>query len=288
MSKRAFFLLFVCSLFISAVPGPVTADEMVRTDKTKIRLNIAPGQAKTGTINLENPSAEPKAVRAYLEDWTYLEPFDGSKEFSPAGTTALSAAKWITFSPSEVVMAPYGRGTINYTVKVPEEAAGGHYAVLFLESIMAQSGTEGVGVNLAVRVATLFFIEAEGKVQKSIDIRNFSVQRSARKLLEITLGVANTSNTDLTVGGTFNIMNRKGVVAARGDFSSLYTLPGNSGDLRASWSLPIDPGEYVLVLTLDLGKALEEAGTGRGPIIVKEAPLTVGTDGSVTVGGALK
>jgi hypothetical protein len=284
-------MLFLCgALAFAALSATVTcrADEMVRADKNKIRMVIAPGQAATGTISVDNPGSEPKTIRMYLEDWTYLEPFDGSKDFSPAGTNAASAGDWITFSPPELALGPNGRGTINYTVKVPGNAEGTHHSALFLESMSTAAGTGGVGVNLAIRVAVLFFIEAESTVKREILVPRVSVKRSAKGHLDIALPVTNAGNGDLTIGGSFNIMSSTGMVTARGELNTIYTLPGNTGQMQSSWSLPIAPGTYSLILTLDLGKALEEAGTGRGPVVVKEASLTIAQDGSIAEVGALR
>jgi hypothetical protein len=278
------------SLFTAAlcIPAACFADEMVRPDKSKIRLVVEPGQAASGVILVENPGSEPKTVRAYLEDWAYVEPFDGTKDFRPAGSSASSASSWITFNPSELALSSGGRGKINYVVKVPEKAEGSRQCAMFLESMATAPGAEGVGVNLAVRVAVLFYVEVQGTTKREIALNELSVKRSSKGMLEIALPIKNTGTVDLMTGGTFNIMGANGMIAGRGEFNNVYMLPGDSGVLKASWSLPIEPGDYSLVLTLDLGKALEELNMGRGPVIVKEASLKIGSGGEIESAGALK
>jgi hypothetical protein len=288
LSIRTFSFLIALAFTALRLPAAYATDEMMRADKSKIRVVIAPGQASTGIINVENPGSEPKTVRVYLEDWVYLPPGDGSKDFRPAATTKASACDWITFSPAELPLAPGGRGKISYTIKVPEGAEGAHYAALFLENMSNAAVTEGVGVNLAIRVAVLFFVEAEAAVTRDISVTKISVKQSAKKALDITLPVKNIGNVDLTIGGTFDIMSSDGMVVGRGTFGNLYTLPDDSGIMSSSWSLPIPPGSYSIVLTIDIGKALEETGMGRGPVIVKEASLKIGPDNSVIEVGALR
>lgn len=288
MPRKTVFLYAALAALTALAPREAPADEMVRPDKSKIRLTVAPGQTATGFITVENPSAQPKSVRAYLEDWTYLAPYDGSKEFRPAGSIKNSAADWITFTPAELTLAPNSRERINYSVKVPAGADAGHYAVLFMESAASSSGEEGVGVNLAIRVAVLFFVEPEGMMKRTLTVDGLPASRSPEGILKIEAPVTNTGNIDLTVGGSFDIMDAKGMVAARGVLSEVYTLPGNSARMAGSWSLPIAPGEYSLILTLDIGKALEEANAGRGPVIVKEAALRVGTNGRIEEVGELR
>ena len=48
---------------------------------------------------------------------------------------------------------------VHWTVSVPRDASG-HYSVVFFESLIARALPEaGVGVNVAVRVGALFYIE---------------------------------------------------------------------------------------------------------------------------------
>jgi hypothetical protein len=288
LSKKTQILL-LAGLMLFLFSGASQAVEVVRLDKTKIRLSIPLGQTKVGVINVENPSEEPKTVRVYFEDWYYLAPYDGSKDFKPRATTRLSCADWIDFSPAEILLPPYGKQKINYTVKVPQGVEGGHYAVLFFESLLGQPEAEGVGVSVAVRVATLFYIEAEGTLKKDVSLEKFSVQRNSKEApLKIGFNLKNNGNVDITASGNYNIMDKKGMVYARGDFNTVYTFPGDSAELSATWSLPISKGTYDLILTLDLGKAQEEANLGRGPVFVKETSIEIGDNGEIIKAGELK
>jgi hypothetical protein len=285
LSKKTLILgliLFVLSFFSSFAQ----AVEVVRV----IRVSVPVGKAKVGTINIENPTDEPKAVRVYLNDWVYVPPFDGSKQFGQVDTTQYSGSNWITFSPAEVFLGPYGKGKINYTVKIPEGAQGGHYSLMFFESNLGgKSESEGVGVNVAVRIATLFYIEAEGTVKKQAALDNFSVERKSKEaLLNIALDLKNTGNLDITASGDFNIIDKKGMVFGRGTFNTVYTFPGDTAKLTASWSLPIPKGIYDLVMTLDLGKAQEELNLGRGEILVKETEIEFDDNGRIIRAGELK
>ena len=286
MLKR--ILLWLSLAAFTAVPA--YAGNIVNLDKSKIRLSIAPGQVKTGSIVVENGSADPKTVRIYAEDWNYVAPFDGSKDFHTAGTTALSCANWISYEPAELTLGPFAKQQVNYSVRVPEGADGGHYAVLFFENYVTSpaSGSEGVGVNVAVRMACLFYVEAEGMVKEELALGDLSVKKEGKKPLELKLKLTNTGNTDITCGGTYDIMDAAGMVFARGELSQVYMLPGDYGTTAGSWSLPLNKGTYNLVLTLDLGKAEEEAGMGRGPILVKETELEIGDANEVVSFGELK
>ena len=98
----------------------------------------------------------------------------------------------------------------------------------------------------------------------------------------------NTGNTDITTSANFSLMNKEGMVSARGAFNDLYTFPGGKGVFLGVWKGNIPPGDYDLVITVDLGKALIEAGIGRGPVITKEAPVTIGENNQIVQAGQLQ
>ena len=75
---------------------------------------------------------------------------------------------------------------------------------------------------------------------------------------------------------------------ARGEFNDAYVFPGNSATLISSWKDRIAEGKYDLVLTVDIGKALEELELGRGPVITKEAKIVIGADGHIISIGELR
>jgi hypothetical protein len=120
-------------------------------------------------------------------------------------------------------------------------------------------------------------------------IDNFTLERASGSLpLFVKLDFKNTGNVDITATGTFDLIDRTGMVYARGKFDEAYTFPSDNATLRGEWKELISAGTYDLIITLDLGKALEEAGMGRGPVIVKEAAVEIGPSGKILSVGALK
>lgn len=289
MKKSVFILVLVCLIF-TFFSTDLSAIEVIRVDQAKIRLIVAAGSSKTGTINITNPTQYPKHIKAYLEDWYYTSNADGSKDFEPAGTTEYSCADWISFAPAEITIPPFAKKRIEYTVKVPQGTSGGHYAILFLESSpTTDSQSEGVSIGVVVRVGCLFYIEPAGTIQMTSEMSNLKVERrSNNESLEIGLDFANTGNVDITAGGTFHIMDKQGFVLARGELNNVYTFPKDTGKLEGRWPKAIPQGKYGLVITIDLGKAREEAGFERGPLVVKEAEIEIGSLGQIVKVGDLK
>jgi hypothetical protein len=293
--KKIISAILLFSLFSIGFIKLASAVDLPNINKSKIRFSIAPGKAEYGEIIVENQSSEPRSMRVYLSDWDYLPPADGTKEFLPISSTPLSCASWISFSPAEFTLGPFSKQKINYSVKVPQGASGGHYAALFFESIFskAESANEEemrVGINLAIRIATLFYVDVYGTVKRSASIDNLSFQRNspAEATYKIGLDFVNNGNTDITTSATFHLMDEQGMVVTRGAFNDTFTFPNASAKLSAAIKEVLPEGKYDAVFTIDLGKSLEEANVGRGPVITKEAKISIGQDGKILSIGRLQ
>ncbi|MBI4353497.1 MAG: hypothetical protein HY593_06215 [Candidatus Omnitrophica bacterium] len=248
------FFLAVFSLFALWVFPAEAAT--IRINAPKIQLELEPGAAYTGEIIAENPTGEETKAKIYLEDWVYAPGGTGEKIFSPAGSTPLSAGKWIAFSPAEETIKPFGRSIIRYTVKVPPDAKGTHYAVLFLETILgAQTNEEGVNVLVAGRIGALFFIEIKGTTQRGGEIRSLELKPpQGNSPLEIMTDFENTGSVDMTLGGNFLVMDKVEKIVGRGQLNKIYLFPGRREKGVTQWIGRLPEGEYKILLTYDLGK----------------------------------
>lgn len=291
-------LIFLFSLFILFIPLIVEAAGLTfRVDPAKIRLIIPPTGSQAGMIKVYSQSDEKIKIKVYLEDWVYTKIQDGTKDFFSAKSTPLSCADWITFNPAEFILPPYGVQAINYITRIPADAKGGHYAVMFIEasSLALPEETESfpteelrAGTTLTIRMGVLFYVEAKDTVKRLAQISNLSLSKEAKNKYILTTNFKNIGNVDITAGGSFHIIDNKGMVLARGEFDNVYTFPGDIAKLTATWKEPVPKGVYDLILTLDLGKALEELEMGRGPVITKEAKIEIDTHGEVLSVGGLK
>ncbi|MDD4899169.1 MAG: hypothetical protein PHT31_06590 [Candidatus Omnitrophica bacterium] len=282
--------IFLSLLILCAGLRLAFAESLPYIDKSKIRLAVAPGKQAFGEINLENPTKDARAMRLYLSDWRYLPAADGTKEFVPAGTLANSCAPWMTFSPAEFVLPPFSKQRVSFSVKLPPDASGGYYAALFFETQLGKIGKVDVereaNIDLKIRIATLFYVEAEGTVDRAFEFGDFSLKSQGPGLL-MKLGFKNTGNVDITCGGSFYLMSKAGQVVARGEFNDIYTSAGSSGTLQAKWDEAIPQGKYGLVLTLDTNKALLEGFGTRTPPVTKETEVEISSQGQVSEVGQL-
>lgn len=269
MKRFLYLVLFFLSILVPAAFG---IGEILVIDQPKVRLVIPPGGSQSGVVNVENPASEDKEVRVYLEDWYYVAGGDGSKEFKPAGTLPLSSASWITVAPTQFNLPAGSAMPVHYTVSVPQDVSGGHYAVMFFESLIARALPEtGVGVNVAVRVGALFYIEPKGTIERRLRLQELSLTRKGPSI-DFKAVLHNTGNVDISATGVFNIIDAQGIVYGRGEIGEVYTLPGDSAQISGSAGAQLRAGAYDLVITLKLG---EEA------VEVVEADLRVDSYGNI-------
>lgn len=273
--KKNILALSVVSL---AVFGSVaTAWAGIRIDKPKVRLMVAPGGHASGEIKVENTGKEPVDVRVYLEDWVYVAQ-DGAKEFMPKGTTPMSCAQWINFNPMDFKLKVGGEQMLRFTVSVPENASGAHFAVMFFEvgsGNMPAMDPQGNNVMVKVynRLGALFYISPEGTVVPKAEINKLDLSHNKNNFV-VAADFINKGNTDLAGKGTFNVFDAEGYVFLRGTFDDFYTLPGDKAILRASApSANLKVGAYDVLVTL-------EYETGGN--LAQEATFQVGADESIS------
>jgi hypothetical protein len=269
--KRLLYLVFV---FLSILPPlAFSAGEILVIDQPKVRLAIPPGSSQSGVINVENHALEDKDVRVYTEDWYYVSGGDGSKEFNPAGTLPFSSASWITLVPTQFSLPARSSMPVHYTVSVPKDSRGGHYAVAFFESLIANAASEaGVGVNVAVRVGALFYVEPKGTIERKLRLGELFLTQDGKSIY-LNAQFHNTGNVDINASGVFNIIDAQGIVYARGKIGEVYTLPGDSAQISGSAEAQLRSGAYDLVITLKLGGEAVE---------VIEAEMKVDSGGKIT------
>jgi hypothetical protein len=246
----------------------------VSLEPAHVRLSLSAGEVKSGALKIDNPSGDEVKIRVYLEDWRYSSSSDGAKEFFPAASTALSCAKWISFSPAEFTIPAFGRQMVNYTVRLPPEAKGGHFAVMFFETDLADNteSNQGSAVKLKARLGALFSVEVKDTLIYEVGLDNLKI-KNKDGILKIFANFKNKGNTDIAPKIIFHIIDAQGKVFSRGKFSDIFTLPQDEGEISAEAKEDLEAGDYILVITMNLGKGLPQVI--EAPIKVSESQINL-------------
>lgn len=258
----------VVSCLLLVLVSPAWAVTL-RMDSPYVILRLKPGEKASGVIGLVNPTESATNVNMYTEDWTYKEIGTGEKIFLPPGANADSASEWISVNTQEMVLPPFGRGEISYTVEVPREGVEGTYrSVLFFETAAGEAqDPEGNIILVQARLGSLFRIEIEGTLRhqglvKSIEVK--PPQGSKPAVFDITF--QNTGNVDIELKGNFMILDEAGVAKGRGELESIFTYKGMAASRATEWAGSLAPGQYTVVFTFDLGEG-EISSEGRSMVV---------------------
>lgn len=230
----AISLIFHYSIYAQVVP-----------DKREIKLVINPGQETKGSLNLENLSDRDETIKAYFEDFIYSAPYAGIKKFHPLGTLKRTCGKWISIFPENFILPAKTKQQVSYTIKIPKEAKGGYYALLFFERGSAEpAGEKGIG--LVVRTGVSFFLETFDATRKG-EIKEIIAEKGA-----ISGTLLNSGNVALISQGTFNIIDKKGMIFDRGNIKKFYLPEQEQAKFTVNVTDKLPVGSFTLVINFDL------------------------------------
>ncbi|MBP9733330.1 MAG: hypothetical protein KBD07_03020 [Candidatus Omnitrophica bacterium] len=263
---RYFVLAVAVASLFAAAPAAATT---IRIDEARVRLEMTPGETKAGQIHISNPTDGTVTVKVYTEDWEYLDSGNGDKDFFPAGTLPNTASPWITYNPSLLVIEPFGKQTVDYTIAVPSAVDGGtRYSIMFFEtSLGVGQNEEGASVSVAGRIGSLFYVDIAGTVRHEgkIELLEFTPGKGNRPSV-IRPVFKNTGNTSLTVEGEFMLIDAEGAAKARGKLNPIYSREGSTTSQETEWPGRLAPGTYDGVFTFDLGD---------GELLVEEKKISI-------------
>lgn len=254
-------------IILGCVLFPAFAHAQFVVEQSRVESVVQPGKSLVDRIVLHNTANNSKNVRIYWQDFEYVAPFDGEKSFMPAGSLSHSLSNWTTLS-RDYATIPAGESiTVNYSIKVPADADGGYYGVLFFEEDDPSQVTS-TGVKIVMRVGTLFFLGTNDN-RDHADVQNLILKDG-----KFSGQIINHGNTILFPEGTYYALDQDGWVADRGELKKRYLPAGQSATFE--WSLPdtLPVSEYTTILTFDLG---------YGYSLVREIDFSKKSNGDVVI-----
>jgi hypothetical protein len=229
-----------------------------------IRLKGFPGEPQEVSVRVWNHGVKPITVYNELSDVANRVDEGGrlSRTFPPPGTVPFSCAQWITLHETEFVVAPKGHRDVSFIVAPPPGAEGGKAGIVFFKVVPTVDGTDMQATATVViqpRMASLIFFEIEGTVQRTGQLIEMAYETPKEENpLKIKYEFENTGNTDILISGTFHILDVTKALIAKGKLHPLRTFPGDRGAGETQWSGLLPPGNYELLVTLELGPDAQE------------------------------
>lgn len=240
-----FFSFIFSFLLLINVCGQAFAQLLI--EQGKINLNVEPGETIVDSIVVHNTSKKDALyIKVYWEDFMYIPPFTGKKKFLPSGSTEYSCSKWVKLPLSEFTLAPLGKKNINYTVRIPDDAEGGYYSVLFFET-GAKKPEGKIGLSIVSRLGSLFFIETDNK-NKNARVNGIVAIRNGFRG-----NFLNEGNVIMIPKCVYYILGGDGLVEERGEIDKFYLPPGEKKEFDITLPDNLKEGKFTVVLTFDLG-----------------------------------
>ncbi len=221
----------------------------------EIRATFKPQQVLQFDLNVSNDGDTPVPMRASAMDLWY-DSATNEKVFGRPGTLPNSASNWVTFVPPAFTVPAHGAGKVKVTITPPAGAAGGSYAVLFVESKPAHAGTaDGKPIYANVRLGALLLLAADGTEDFHIEVTDPTLTPpAANRNLALTFRLANTGNSHIFPEARLAILGADRQVVARAEGETKRFFPGQRDSLSLAWPGTLPSGEYTAVLTIAYGK----------------------------------
>lgn len=261
---RFFVLSFLVVLFSSSLNCFA-----MQIDKTKLVVDLEPGENYTDTITFKNTTQGDLAVRVYLEDFVYTAPFMSDKKFLPPYSTDFSIGDAISYSPVEFSLSPQQERRVNISIKANMEDKSLKAGVLFFEVAMG-SGFDATGKQVALlnRIGTLLFVHStHGR-------RTAEIVDVVGDYNKMQINLKNSGDKFVIAKGSYYVMDNDGLMQDRGVFKPRYFFPGDVAQIDFDSSSLLKGQEYMMVLTFDLGDS---------SVLVRELDFSVDESGKANI-----
>ena len=135
------------------------------------RFALTPGETYEGTIRVVNP-ADSKENFNYKAEVTPYGVLGADYTADLATITNQSAiVDWVKIENPTGSVEPNGYEDIKFTIKVPENAAGGgQYATIAVSSNNESQASEGVAVNNVFEMASIIYATVDGEINHEGEI----------------------------------------------------------------------------------------------------------------------
>jgi hypothetical protein len=250
---RSMLVAALSGAALLASAAPAAADVSLGASPASLEITLERGKTTAQTVLLFNQGKDPVTVTAYAWDWWH-EPGNGRK-FAPPGTLPHSAAKWISFVPEKVTVAP-GKGTnVTVVIATPPDASAGNYAVAWFEAI-PDANPKSKELRVGARLGVLVMTDVRGASKPNINVDELIISPpTASQPLKANIKITNAGDVHLFPKGTLVIMDRKRKLVGHVGFERQRMLPGEDRDVTLKFGAELKPGEYDAILTVDYGEA---------------------------------
>lgn len=252
-----FFLTLFIPIFLWT--GSLFAEVSVVGGLTR-EMTVQPGQKLEGTIILRNPGVTPLQIKVAKYDYLFFA--DGRNIYGDPDSTPRSNAKWLSVSPTRLLIPPQKTASVHYSVLVPKDESlkGTYWSILMVEpipesvpeSINGEKGKVTVGIHTVVRYGIQMVTHIGNTGEKNLKILNRRLVRDPSGDSVLELDLESTGERWLRPEVWAELYNQSGELVGRFEGGRLRIYPGTSVRYRITFS-GVPEGEYKALVVIDDG-----------------------------------
>lgn len=227
-----FGIAFVFSASASAAPGPEV--ERITMSPTSRNYNVDAGQTVSDKLTVINDGGTAYDFLVYTRPYSVSgENYDPNFTATPKNADAYA---WMQFAQTKYHLEPGASVDINYTMRVPGEAApGGHYGIIFVETQPSDKVSTS-SVLRKKRVGSIVYATVKGDYKKEGQALDVSIPFwQLQPPLHADMKAQNTGNTDFIDATRVTIKDVFGKVKYD-ETKDYVVLPQTTRKINFDWS----------------------------------------------------
>ncbi len=257
----AFIGITLIALSATFLPAQAASRESITLSPTANTVTVNAGETVTGSFSIVNDGAVKYEYSVYARPYSIKDNRYDSPDFVTQNERS-TLYTWISFEQTRFTIEPGATQKVPYTITIPKNSApGGHYGVIFAETVPPQGGSSESAVLTSKRVGHIIYANVNGQVQLSGEstVNSFDTWQSSPPLT-VSFGVKNTGNTHFTVKNTVVVTSLFGAHKYRSE-KELIVLPGTERTTEEQWARASLIGVYKVQSTQHfLDKTVEQTG----------------------------
>jgi hypothetical protein len=242
----------MCPLASATAQIAVLSDGVVERD-------AAPGESYQARLLVRNATKLPQEARVYQTDYTFTA--DGRTVYGNPGSSTRSNAKWMTLSPSYLIIPPETTVPVTYTVTVPKDSSlrGSYWSMLMVEAVTPSSveshqpnARVQVGLSILTRYGTQVATNIGQSGSSKIAFDSLSATTDPDGAHGLRFDFINTGERAHRFVMSLELYNEAGELVKKASQARGLLYPGTAA--RQAFEVgAIPPGAYTAVLVADAG-----------------------------------
>jgi len=256
--KKILLIILINLLVYSFLTSSCLA---LRVSPVEFNLKIPPGETKTLTFSVMNDTPSPQIYTFYAADWYRNEKGDNLffENSTPKRIENYSCKDWIEISRARLEIPPDSAETVKFNLKVPPQAKGTYWAIIFVEGMPRPVKHRGYTVMAVPRIGLKVYQTPPGTAVK--EGRVIGMKLESDNPLAFSLTFENSGNCNLRPRGYIQIKDVRGKTVRKISISPFPILPGFKRILHIKdKDTPLSPGVYQALGVIDYGGELRRSG----------------------------